>query len=847
MGSLSNGTTAHSINLREEALSAFVYTPAALVYSPPGRTNEVDVVRNGDQILRQVKAPQALADIIVISPTEYEIRYYRPADVGPKNGPLYPILGQPFLTWKIKNPDPSTTTKLQISKIQGALTDTSEYTWDTISDSWTLSTGNGARIETSTITYPTPTSRVETIVVKDSLSVSSKVSKFYHSFAWGEELIQEVLDPDGAALTTVYSYYENQAETGRYSRLKSIVNPDGSWEKYECDSAGNMVLVLRPWKDQTIGAATEDNSHATRYTYSNSDGIITSLYTNLLSSETEKIGGVIVSKRTYSRTGTTIDGQPAVVETETSYFSASETLVTTSTRYHDTAPPSLANRIASIEYPDGRRESLSYEKGNYVPNANPALNTFTPDVNGLAERETLVNGTIVSPLGVAFKTTKHTTIRDQYGNQVLQETYVYTGADYERISWTSMDYEDRGHMVMSRNHKGELTTAVWTGDQKTSEIEISGIETTYTYDSLNRIKFQTKKGIAASGGFPAQADIVTEFTYDAEGRQTEEKVSSSGMSLIGKRAYDVAGRLTKETDAVGLDTTYFYSNGGRTETVSHPGGASEVRDKYLDGQSKSITGAAVVARYFDYGVNADGTRYTLTFVGPAGLSSPRWTRTTTDWANRMVSVEKPSFTGTNVIESSTYNTLGQLQKQTTMAGATKLLADKLFDYDTLGQRVRTGSDIDSNGTLSLASTDRISETDSVYERVGNDWFLVTTRKSYLTDNNNTPTIQVRRERLNNFALNGTEQTISESTSTDVAGNGTTTITTYDRAAKKQVTIEDAPASNVNSMSIMVNGLLQLSMPNTPQLAITYLYDAIGRPTSITDPRTGTACPEIRRK
>ena len=311
------------------------------------------------------------------------------------------------MTWKIKNPDPSSTTRLQISNTQGAVTDTSEYTWDAISDSWTLSTGNGALIETSTITYPTSTSRVETIVVKDnSLLIISKLSRTYHTYAGGEELIQEVLDPDGAALTTVYSYYENQSETGRYTRLKSIINSDGSWEKYDYDTGGNMVLILRPWKDQSIGAATEENSYAIRYTYSNSDGIITSLYTNLLSSETEKIGGVVVRKTTYSRLGTTVDGHPAVVETQTSYSSTSESFVTRSTRYHDTAPSSLANRIVSSEYPDGRKESLSYEKGNYVPNANPALSTFTPDVNGLAERETIVYGTTMSPLGIAFKTTK---------------------------------------------------------------------------------------------------------------------------------------------------------------------------------------------------------------------------------------------------------------------------------------------------------------------------------------------------------------------------------------------------------------------------------------------------------
>jgi YD repeat-containing protein len=229
---------------------------------------------------------------------------------------------------------------------------------------------------------------------------------------------------------------------------------------------------------------------------------------------------------------------------------------------------------------------------------------------------------------------------------------------------------------MSRNDKGEMTTAVWTGEQRTSEIDANGIEIVYEYDSLNRVKKQTKKGIAAGGGFPAQADIITDFEYDAEGRQKKETI---GGVVVSQRAYDRAGRLASEIDQAGLSTNYSYTNGGRTQTIARSGGATEISDKYIDGQSKNVTGSAVVARYFDYGVNGDGTRYTQEFVGSAGLSSPRWTKTTSDWIDRAITIEKPSFTGNNAVEGSVYNTLGQLQKQTTTANTTKLIADKLYE------------------------------------------------------------------------------------------------------------------------------------------------------------------------
>jgi YD repeat-containing protein len=839
LGNLTNAQPAHSISLREKALSSYIYTPSALIYSPPGRSNEVDVVRSGNGSLRQVKAPQTLADVIVISASEYDIRFYSPANVGAKVGGLYVLTGQPFVTWKIKNPDPASTTRLQILKTQGAVTITNEYTWDAISNSWTLSTGNGARVETSTITYSTQTSRVETIVVKDNTGqVATKLSRTYHTFPWAENVIQTVMDPDGAALKTVYSYYENASDVGRYSRLKSVVNPDGSWEKYDYDSSGNEVLILRPWKDLSLETATEANSHATRYTYSNNDGIVTSLFTKLLSSVTEKVAGIIVRKTTYTRTGATINGEPAVIENETAYTALTESLLTTTTSYHASAQPSLASRVISIVYPDGRKDTHVYEKGSYVANADPALNSFTPDLNGLAERETVIHGTSASPAGVSFKSTKETSVHDQYGNQVLAETYVYTSTDYERITWAVANYDDHSHLILSRDHKGEMTTATWNGDQKDSEIDATGMEITYTYDSLSRVKTSTKKGIAA-GGFPAQADIITTFSYDAEGHQTSEILAGGSLSLTTSRVYDKVGRLTRDVDQAGLSSAQDYANGGRTETITRPGGATEVSDRYLDGQTKSNTGSAVVAHYFDSGANLDGTQWRLDAVGSTGLTSPRWTKTRTDWIGRSITVEQPSFPGTNLIQSSIYNSLGQLEKQTMTAGANKLIADTLYEYDQLGEQIRTGSDIDGTGTLTLLSTDRLTDTDIVYEKVGVDWFRVTSTRTYLIENNDTPIFQTQRERLNNFPLNGTEQTVSELTVTDIVGHNTRTTTTSDRAAKKQTVTTDTPDSNTNAVSINVNGLSQSATPAMPQSATTYLYDSLGRQIAVTDPRTGT--------
>lgn len=291
LGKLPDGRSAERISIREDALTTSVYTPAALTYSAPGLTSDVDVVSPSS--LRQVKSPQVLADVVVITSSEYDVRFYRPADVGAKVGGVYTVSGQPFVTWKVKNPNPPSTNRLQILKVENSVVvDTIEYQWDAISDSWTLTTGSGTRVETRTISYPTQTARTETFTTKDASGVvASKSARTYYSFPWGEELVQTVVDPDGAALTTTYAYYENPAEGHRYRKLLSVTFPDGSWEKYDYDQSWNVSTILRPWKDLSLGSATISNSRATIYYYIAGDGLQFTSFQRHLYSEEERVNG----------------------------------------------------------------------------------------------------------------------------------------------------------------------------------------------------------------------------------------------------------------------------------------------------------------------------------------------------------------------------------------------------------------------------------------------------------------------------------------------------------------------------------------------------------------------------
>lgn len=165
LGNLSDGRSAGSLGIHAESLAAYHYTPVGLIYSPPGYTNEIDVIRNPDFSLRQVKSPASLADVVSIDSNEYQVRFYRSSDVGPKDGNgIYTVSNQPYVTWRINNPHIGFVDQLQISKTQDAVTQTNLYTWDSSTNVWTLTSGavidpgTGDKTETFTVTNAITTS-----------------------------------------------------------------------------------------------------------------------------------------------------------------------------------------------------------------------------------------------------------------------------------------------------------------------------------------------------------------------------------------------------------------------------------------------------------------------------------------------------------------------------------------------------------------------------------------------------------------------------------------------------------------------------------------------------------------
>ena len=145
--------------------------------------------------------------------------------------------------------------------------------------------------------------------------------------------------------------------------------------------------------------------------------------------------------------------------------------------------------------------------------------------------------------------------------------------------------------------------------------------------------------------------------------------------------------------------------------------------------------------------------------------------------------------------------------------------------------------MDGNGSLDDASSDRISETETLYTVVDDEWWQETVQKVYAQEGSAaTTTVGTQRTQITGLA---TEGRASETVSIDVHGNQTFAWTTIDPATKTETRTIDYPDTTIDAVSVSVNGLLESSTSKTG-ITLGYEYDALGRRTGIVDPRTGTS-------
>ena len=832
LGKARGGQSAGDLFLRSDYPSSEVATPRSLLVST--LSSEVEERFTEDDVIRQIMAPDAFVDIITLDAFSFEVIFYDPADVTGEVDGLYTIDGAaiPLATWRIANPDASTETynRLEVTETRDGSVSNHAYLWDGDTGTWSLSSGGGLQI----ITRQETTSGSDKIVVEtiaDDLGSVARVTRTtYRTFDWGEEIVETVVDPDGAALTTTTSFYTDSDDTGSYGRVNEVLYPDGSWVRYEYDEQGRKALEVRPWLDAAPGTAPEA-AKAIRYDYTPVDPLDTGAdedrYTPRTTTET--ILGVDAGRSYFAVYTGAGDERVEVRETcpEPSATYGDAANLRTVTTYNPSGTNDAgAGRMQSVAYPDGRLDLYTYEYGSYTDGATADVpGNFTAGT-GDYRRESVLLATTVSPAGIAFQSTRQASVFSPLGNPLLETAEVYTGSGFERLSWTIRTYDGLGRVLTAYHSNGTQEDKTWSCCNLLSEQRTQGEEILFSYDALKRVKTSTQTGIGA-GTWPAQVDVVATYTYDAVGNTLAETTVGGGISLNRQKTFDLAGRLETTIDAAGLLTTYVYDAPARETTVVQPGGGTETTTLYRDGRVKSVTGTAVVPQYYEYGVNADGSKWTRFFEG--SLASTRWQQTTVDTVGRTATVERSGYAGT-LVERSHYNALGQLVRVEKPGQA-----DTIMEYDALSNPVREGLDIDRNGLLEVAGVDRITDTATVYTTIGSDWWQQTDKHVYAEDNDGTPTtVAVNRARLTGLGTYA-----SETVSIDIHGNETTARTQIDRALKQVTQLTVYPESATDGRKVTINGRLVASR-NKSGVETTFAYDDVGRQIQSVDPRKGAA-------
>jgi RHS repeat-associated protein len=757
-------------------------------------------------VVRQIHTSQLLADIVVSNDFCYALNFYTPANFNTTkdNNGLYQIIGQPFKTVIVENPDASTTTFNRLRFVEsGDFGDHQyDYEWDATAQQWDLTSGGGLRTETRTEGWDeTQTILTETNeVINADSTVAFKQVETYEAFPWGEtNLVQRIVDPDGSRpQTNTWEYYDDALTDGdNYTHLMRITQPGGYWERYEYDSLARMIKKVAQFGDAAINAP-ESQCRVTTYSYSSGDN-------QSQMNTVETLLGQEVG-RSY-RVNLPASTRQVVCQTPGADLNASDNLVSITTSVADGA---FQGQTSMIQNPDG------------------TVNVYQYSTNSTSKTTTVWSGAPDSTGTNVVDGTMTVSVLDLGGNSISNATYdIASGLLLS--SAVTLQTDALGRPTVIQYNDGSTMTTQYGCCGIDSQTDRNGITTSYTYDELKRVSTITRAG------------ITTSYTYDANGRilTTTRKGTDNSTILQNTSVYDVAGRLISSTNALNYGTTYTETNdiyGHTVKTTINPDNSTRIETYAQDGSLLSVTGTAVLPVRYEYGVEIPlgesvYRAHTKEIkLNTDGSDTSEWTKTYTDMTGRAYKSISASATS-HPTSRSFYNGVGQLVEQVDPDGVTAL-----YQYNAKGQVAYTAVDMNTNGIIDFDGTDRITYT--VSDVINDNGVNVNRTRTFVWATNNldasnlVSTVETSVNGLRAWNIiwhNGVGLTNYSQTVRDPA-NARTVVTSIGPDGSYSVT------TNQNGQLISATRYDAL---NNQLSSLNYAYDAHGRQNTMTDARNGT--------
>ncbi|MFJ5535170.1 LamG-like jellyroll fold domain-containing protein [Streptomyces sp. NPDC093261] len=534
-------------------------------------------------------------------------------------------------------------------------------------------TSNGATpVTTATVTDPTgktlsyrydPANSSRLISVTDALGHTTSYS--YDSGGF----LATVTDPDGNFTTTTYN-----TRGDALSRTTSDMHGDTT-TSYATYPASGTYGVTDPRNDEPTSYAdprsvsATDTTYATDYAYDS--------YGHLLTS--------------------TDPDQHAVTKT---YTAGTEAAIGGGTE--------PAGLLASSKDPKGNTTTYAYDRaGDVAQVTSPSGLKTTYTYDNLGRRLTRTETSDTYPAGV---TTSYT--YDGQDRVVTATGPATTDAvkGSTHTPQTTYTYDDDGNTTaeaVADTTGGDTTrTTTWSYnsyDQLASVTDAATRKTTYGYDAYGNRNAETDAdGNAYAYAYSPTGELLsttlTNYTGDPEN-------PSSPISLVlDSRAYDPAGWLASDTDAMGRTTDYYYNWNhlliqSYLANFHNPDGSTTTKILQQDAYdaaghlTEQQNTAALIET--DYTVDPAGL-VTASVFDPYGQNKT----TTSDSYDADGDLTSESVTqgGTTEQTDYAYDTIGDVTSQTVHDGSTNLLTTHTYD-----QRGLLTSTTDPRGNVSGAT------------------------------------------------------------------------------------------------------------------------------------------------
>lgn len=250
LGATASGGSAGSLELFAMEPSSSLAMPDALTANL-GEGVTVNYASGG--AIESIVAPQVTVDVVVDS--EYQYRLI-----------VSDAASNVVRTTTIVNPD-GAISNYRLHILEDADKDRVWlYEWSDVDSEWTLKEGSAVndiqRITRKVDKAISATERVEGMYVLegDGVTVVSRQETRYQAFPWGEERIEEVIDPSdltlpyvGMDVTTYWFYYSDPVTDGDdYGKLRMQVSPMGAWTYYEYDNKARVVRTIEGIGDTPV-------------------------------------------------------------------------------------------------------------------------------------------------------------------------------------------------------------------------------------------------------------------------------------------------------------------------------------------------------------------------------------------------------------------------------------------------------------------------------------------------------------------------------------------------------------------------------------------------------------------